>query len=141
MISLKTFLLPKQTKVFTTKLPFFLTISYQIGFFRKQLKANKAFNPSKLTRKSSLRGIESFARIVLTQRLHHRAEAKNPPKIFNCSTYLFTSTNAELIILSTISSSSKVLVSPKFVASPSAIFRKMRRIILPLRVLGNPGTI
>ena len=36
--------------------------------------------------------------------------------------------------------SSKVEVSPKLATSPSAIFLKMRRMILPLRVFGSPVT-
>jgi hypothetical protein len=36
--------------------------------------------------------------------------------------------------------SKRVEVSPKFSVSPDAIFRKMRRMILPERVLGKPLT-
>lgn len=44
------------------------------------------------------------------------------------------------LISSTISGFKSVVVSPKLEKSPSAIFRKMRRIIFPERVLGNPFT-
>ena len=44
------------------------------------------------------------------------------------------------LISSTISGFNKVDVSPKLEKSPSAIFRKILRIILPDLVLGNPLT-
>src|SRR5882757_4030545 len=40
---------------------------------------------------------------------------------------------------STTAGSARVLVSPRLDTSPSAILRRMRRMILPLRVLGRPG--
>jgi hypothetical protein len=43
------------------------------------------------------------------------------------------------IRVSTTTGSAKVDVSPNSSSCPPAIFRKMRRIILPLRVLGRPG--
>ena len=45
------------------------------------------------------------------------------------------------MIPSNIVGSKRVEVSPKFESSPSAIFLKIRRIIFPERVLGNPFTI
>jgi len=48
--------------------------------------------------------------------------------------------NAPEIIASTTPGSNNVEVSPKLPNSPSATFRKMRRMILPERVLGNPVT-
>src|SRR5436190_4633943 len=48
--------------------------------------------------------------------------------------------NFPLLISSTTPGSSKVEVSPNCSNSPSAIFRKIRRIILPLRVFGKPDT-
>ena len=48
--------------------------------------------------------------------------------------------NFPFLISSTISGFKSVEVSPKLEKSPSAIFRKMRRIILPERVLGKPET-
>lgn len=44
------------------------------------------------------------------------------------------------IIFSTASGLSKVLVSPRLLVSPSATFRRIRRIILPERVLGRSST-
>src|SRR3546814_18095678 len=41
--------------------------------------------------------------------------------------------------LSTTDGSASVVVSPKLLVSPSAIFRRIRRMILPERVLGRPG--
>jgi len=43
-------------------------------------------------------------------------------------------------ISSTTAGSSRVVVSPRFWVSPSAIFRRMRRMIFPLRVFGRPLT-
>src|SRR5579862_5755602 len=40
---------------------------------------------------------------------------------------------------STTLGSASVVVSPRFDVSPSAILRRMRRMILPERVLGRPG--
>ncbi len=51
-----------------------------------------------------------------------------------------TGYKAPCIISATTVGSSKVEVSPKLEVSPSAILRKMRRIILPERVLGKPRT-
>lgn len=48
--------------------------------------------------------------------------------------------NAPLIIESTTPGSNNVDVSPKLVVSPSATLRKIRRMILPERVLGRPVT-
>ena len=48
--------------------------------------------------------------------------------------------NAPSLISSTTAGSSKVEVSPKLLVSPSAIFLKIRRIILPERVFGKPDT-
>ena len=42
------------------------------------------------------------------------------------------------MIVSTTSGFSKVLISPKLEVSLLAILRRIRRIILPERVLGNP---
>ena len=47
---------------------------------------------------------------------------------------------APRIMSSAIVGSSSVEVSPRLAVSPSAILRKMRRIILPERVLGKPRT-
>jgi hypothetical protein len=55
--------------------------------------------------------------------------------------YRFTSTLAPRIISSTTPGSSKVDVSPRLVASPSPILRRIRRMILPERVFGRPATI
>ncbi|MEN9960189.1 MAG: hypothetical protein RL045_440 [Bacteroidota bacterium] len=44
------------------------------------------------------------------------------------------------IIESTTPGSNNVDVSPKLAVSPSATLRRMRRMILPERVLGNPVT-
>src|SRR3546814_8258080 len=41
--------------------------------------------------------------------------------------------------LSTTDGSASVVVSPRLLVSPSAIFRRIRRMILPERVLGRPG--
>jgi len=46
-----------------------------------------------------------------------------------------------LIIDSTTEESAKVDISPKLSKSFAAILRKMRRIIFPDRVFGNPETI
>lgn len=48
--------------------------------------------------------------------------------------------NLPAFISSTISGFKSVDVSPKFEKSPSAILRKMRLMIFPERVLGNPDT-
>jgi len=48
---------------------------------------------------------------------------------------------APSITACTISGFNNVEVSPKFEVSFEAIFLKIRRIILPERVLGRPGTI
>ena len=48
--------------------------------------------------------------------------------------------NAFSTISSTTNGSSNVEVSPKLVISPSAILRKIRRMILPERVFGKPET-
>ena len=48
--------------------------------------------------------------------------------------------NAPLIIESTTPGSNNVDVSPKLPNSPSATLRRMRRMILPERVLGKPET-
>ena len=52
----------------------------------------------------------------------------------------FRNHKAFSIISSTTSGFSRVLISPRLEVSLEAIFRKMRRIILPLRVLGRPET-
>lgn len=44
------------------------------------------------------------------------------------------------LISSTISGLTNVVISPKSDCSPSAILRRMRRIIFPERVFGNPVT-
>jgi hypothetical protein len=43
--------------------------------------------------------------------------------------------------VSTISGSARVVMLPMSSYSPAAIFLRMRRMILPDRVLGNPGTM
>src|SRR3982750_3085298 len=48
--------------------------------------------------------------------------------------------NLPFLISSTTPGSSKVLISPRFSVSPSAILRRMRRMIFPLLVLGRPFT-
>ena len=48
--------------------------------------------------------------------------------------------NLPFLISSTISGFNNVEISPKLEKSPSAIFLKMRRIIFPERVFGNPET-
>ena len=45
----------------------------------------------------------------------------------------------EMLEFSTTEGSANVLVSPSESSSFSAILRKIRRMILPERVLGNPG--
>ena len=56
-------------------------------------------------------------------------------KLNNLKNYSFPS-----LISSTISGFSNVDVSPKLEKSPSAIFLNILRMILPLRVFGNPLT-
>src|SRR5436190_13512323 len=48
--------------------------------------------------------------------------------------------NFPALISSTTAGSSRVVVSPRLPISPSATFRRMRRMIFPLRVLGRPLT-
>lgn len=58
----------------------------------------------------------------------------------NSLTFRFNNYNFPSFISSTISGFNNVEISPKAVKSPSAIFRKIRRIIFPERVFGNPDT-
>ena len=54
------------------------------------------------------------------------------------SAHAFTTTLVAISTSTTLGSAS-VEVSPRLLTSPSAILRRMRRMILPLRVFGRPG--
>jgi hypothetical protein len=59
---------------------------------------------------------------------------------FSCTSRIYYTYNAPATISSTTLGSSRVEVSPSLSASPSATFRKIRLMIFPERVLGNPVT-
>ena len=64
-----------------------------------------------------------------------------PSQMLNLLRYYSRISSAPSITDLTTLGSSKVEMSPKLVVSPDAILRKIRRMIFPERVLGNPRTI
>ena len=72
--------------------------------------------------------------------LKNEGQKKRPLRRMGVSIIVDTNYKAFSTISSTTNGSNNVDVSPKFETSPSAILRKIRRIILPERVFGKPDT-
>ena len=73
--------------------------------------------------------------------LSKRSSLEHVPFKFKHTPYFFLCSCTVLIILSTTPGSASVLISPNWSSSPAKIFRKIRLIILPDRVLGKSSTM